>query len=100
MVHHGFISKEVRCAIKQNIDYAKQHHTPHCLLPAKVMYPANSTKRFSWLTHLTLIVIVEECSNIISNNNDGYFYVLFLQRAYSPFMNKNSVNMKLRKLTD
>ena len=25
-----------------NIDYAKQHHTPHCWLPAKVIYPANS----------------------------------------------------------
>ena len=28
----------------KNNDYAKQHRTPHCWLPAKVMYPANSTK--------------------------------------------------------
>ena len=36
----------------KDIDYAKQHHTPHCWLPAQVMYPANSAKRFSWLTRL------------------------------------------------
>ena len=30
---------------------------PHCWLPAKVMHPANSTKRFSWLTHSTSIFI-------------------------------------------
>ena len=35
---------------KENIDYAKQHHTPHCWLPAKVMYSSNSAKSFSWLT--------------------------------------------------
>ena len=63
-VHHGFRSQEARRARKQNIDYAKQHHTPHCWLPAKVMYPANSTNRFSWLTRSTAIFIVEECSNI------------------------------------
>ena len=44
----------------ENINYAKQHHTPHCWLPAKVMYPAISTKRFSWLTRSTAIFIVEE----------------------------------------
>ena len=48
----------------KNIDYAKQHHTPHCWLVAKVMYPANSTKRFSWLTRSTPIFIVEERSDI------------------------------------
>ena len=37
----------------KDIDYAKQHHIPHCWLPAKVMYPANSTKRFSLLTRST-----------------------------------------------
>ena len=30
---------------EKNIDYAKQHHTPHCWFPANVMDPANSTKR-------------------------------------------------------
>ena len=29
----------------KNIDYARQHHIPHCWLPAKVLYTANSTKR-------------------------------------------------------
>ena len=41
----------------KDIDYAKQHHTPHCWLPAKVMYPANSTKRFSWLTRSSSILL-------------------------------------------
>ena len=43
MVHDGFRSKEARRVRKQIIDYAKQHHTPQCWLPATVMYPANST---------------------------------------------------------
>ena len=64
VVHHGLRSKKVRRARKLNIDYAKQHHTPHCCMPTKVMYPANSTKRFSWLTRSTSILIVEERSNI------------------------------------
>ena len=46
MVHHGLRSKEVRCARKQNNDYAKQHHTPHCWLPTKVIYPANTSPIF------------------------------------------------------
>ena len=66
MMHHGFRSKEVRHTRKQNIDCTKQHHTPHCWLPVKVMCPANSTKRFSWLTRSTPIFIVEEHSNIYS----------------------------------
>ena len=37
----------------------KQHHTPHCWLPAKVMYPANSTKCFSWLNRSTSILLME-----------------------------------------
>ena len=41
-----------------NIDFDKQHHTPHCWLPAKVMHPANSTKRFSWLTRSTSILLM------------------------------------------
>ena len=43
----------------KNINYAKQHHTPHCWLPAKVMYPANSTLRFSWLTRSTSILLMK-----------------------------------------
>ena len=64
-VHHGFRSKEVRRARKQNIDCAKEHHTPHHWLPAKVTYPANSSNRLSWLTRSTPIFIVEEHSNIL-----------------------------------
>ena len=48
----------------EKINYAKQHHTPHCWLPAKVMYPAISTIRFSWLTRSTPILIVEKLANI------------------------------------
>ena len=59
MVHHGFRSKEVKHARKQNIHYTKQHHTPYCWLPAKVLYPTNSTKHFFWLTRSTAIFIVE-----------------------------------------
>ena len=55
MVHHGFRSKEVKHAGGQNIDYTKQHHTPHCWLPTMVMHPVISTNRFSWLTHSTSI---------------------------------------------
>ena len=49
MVHHCFRSKKARRARKQNIDYAKLHLS-HCWLPAKVMYPGNSTMHFSSLT--------------------------------------------------
>ena len=54
MMHHGLGMQE-----SKNIDYAKQHHTPHCWLPAKVMHPANSTKRFSWLTRSTSILLMK-----------------------------------------
>ena len=64
MVHHGFRSNEARCAGKQNIYYTKQHHTPHCWLPAKVIHPANSSKRFSWSTHSTPIFIVVTRTNM------------------------------------
>ena len=67
MVHHGLRNKKTRRAIKQNIYYVKQHHTPHCLLPAKVIYPVNSTKYFSWLTRSTSIFVVGERLDIYQN---------------------------------
>ena len=76
MVHRGFISKEVRCARKRYIVCAKQHHTPHCWLPAKVMYLTSSTERFFLLTCSTQIFIVREHSNtstiIFSLENNGF----------------------------
>ena len=73
MVHHGFRSKDLRHARKQSIYYAKQNHTSHCWLPAKVMYPTNSTKLLFWLTRSTPIFIAEQCSNIhIYNNYNEY----------------------------
>ena len=54
----------------KNIDYAKQHYTPHWWLPAKVMYPANSTKRFSSLTRSTSILLMKNVQIYI------YIYVL------------------------
>ena len=65
MMLHCFRNKKARRAINQDIDYPKQCHIPHCWLSAKVMYPANSTKSFSWLTRSTPIFIVEEHSSII-----------------------------------
>ena len=58
MVHHGFRREEERRVGKQNIDYAKQHHTPQSWLSANVMYPANLTKRFSGLTRSTPILLL------------------------------------------
>ena len=43
----------------KNNNYAKQHHTPHCWFPDKVMYPSNSTKCFSWLAHSTSILLMK-----------------------------------------
>ena len=43
----------------KNIDYAKQHHTHHLCLLAKVMYQAKSTKRFSWLTRSASILLLK-----------------------------------------
>ena len=33
--------------------------------------------------------------HMYSNDDNGYFYVLFLQRAHSPFIYINSVNIEL-----
>ena len=41
----GFRSKDARRARNRNIDYSKQHCTPHCWSPARFMDPTNSTKR-------------------------------------------------------
>ena len=65
---------EVRRARKQIIDYVKQHHTPHCWLAAKVMYPVNSTRRLFWLALSAPICIVDKCSNIL-------FYILTLEHT-------------------
>ena len=60
----------------KNIHYAKQHHSPHCWLPAKVMYPANSTKRFSWLTHSTSILLMKNVQIYIYRERVPENYVL------------------------
>ena len=67
MVHHGVRSQQASSARKESIDYAKQHHTPHCWLPAKLMYPSNSTKRFYWLTRST--------ANLLLENVQIYIYI-------------------------
>ena len=51
-------SKEVTCARKQNIDNATWHSSQ--LVAAKLMYPAKSANRFSWLNRPTSIFVVEE----------------------------------------
>ena len=60
MVLHGFRSKDVKLARRQN---TITPNTPNCWLPTKVMYPANANKGFSWLTRSTPIFVVEERSN-------------------------------------
>ena len=93
MMHHGFRSvlyssiachkpfgfnlrerKKERRGVQEsnNIDYAKQHHTPHCWLPAKVMYPVKSTKCFSWLTRSTSILLMMN----VQIYTDGIFFLL------------------------
>ena len=61
MVHHGFRSKEARRVRKQNIVYPKNiTHLTVCWLPAKMIYPANSTRCFTWLSRSTPFFIVDE----------------------------------------
>ena len=64
MACYDFRCKKMGCATKQNINYANQPHTPHGWLPTKELYPANSTKCFSWFIFSTVIFIVKESSNI------------------------------------
>ena len=47
----------------------------HCWLPAKVMYPANSTKRFSGLTRSTSILLMNNVQIYIPmcNFHDAVF---------------------------
>ena len=62
----------------KNIDYSKQHHTPHCWLPAKVMYPANSTNRFYWLTRSTSILLMKNVQVYICYIYYIYIYILHI----------------------
>ena len=64
----------------KNTDYAKQHHTPHCWLHAKVIYPANSTKRFSWLTRSASILLMKNVQ-------------IYIHKIYKP--NMKHANMQL-----
>ena len=71
------VSEVMRRGVQESndIDYAKQHHTPHCWLPVKVMYPANSTKRFSWLTHSTSILLMKNVQIYIQSKVQSVVYV-------------------------
>ena len=64
VMHHGNRSKKARRERKQN----PKHLTPHSWLPAKVIYLANSTMSFSWLTLSTQVYIVEGRWNIYTVN--------------------------------
>ena len=46
------------CSTKSARDRSHKCST-HCWLPTKVMYPANSTKHFYWLTHSTSILLMK-----------------------------------------
>ena len=79
MVHQDFTSKEVRRVKRLNIDNTKQHHTPHRWLPAKVMYPANSTNRFSWLTCSTRIFFLGGTLSYIYISNITHYQAVLLK---------------------
>ena len=78
------VSGEKRRGVQEskNIDYAKQHHTPHCWLPAKVKYPANSTKRFSWLTRSTSILLLKNVQIYIVSIAFVYILKEFIYLSY------------------
>ena len=60
MTGHSYINYMVVLLFPQNIiPIVRSIGATHCWLPAKVMYPANSTKRFSWLTLSTSILLVK-----------------------------------------
>ena len=76
IVHHGFGNRDVRRARKQNIDYSRQRHTPHCWFLVKVVYPTKEANCFSSLTRSTPIFIVEEHSHT-------HTYIYHIERAIS-----------------
>ena len=42
----------------------------------------------TFLSGHNLLIDFNICKCVINNNNNGYFLVLFLQRAHSPFIQK------------
>ena len=66
----------------KNIDYAKQHHTSHCRLPAKVMYPANSTKFFSCLNRSTSTLLMKNVQ-VYETWNYGMPYYMHCYMFYA-----------------
>ena len=66
---------------RKNIVFAKQHHTPHCWLPAKVMYPAISTKRFSWMTRSTSILLMKNVQTYMPKINDFEDWIEHFENA-------------------
>ena len=57
MTHHGLRCKEARQARKK-INYVKQHHTLHCWLPAKVMYPQSQPiVSLGWIAQWQIFIV-------------------------------------------
>ena len=78
MWHYGIRSKEGKHAREQNIDCFKQHRTPQCWLLTMVTYPANTTKRFSWLTRPAPIFL-------LLKNIEIYSYIAMLTPVRCPW---------------
>ena len=81
----------------KDIDYAKQHHTPHCWLPAKVMYAANSTKRLSWLTCSTPILLMKHVHIYCSGHSTE---IALLKVVDDLFLSLSKDNISVQALLD
>ena len=85
MMPQVFGNKEAKRAGKHNIDYAK-HHTLHRWLPAKVMYPANSTNSFSWLIRSTSIIVAGNVQIYIQGLTQAYNFIFLLPDFTTDFI--------------
>ena len=77
-MHYGYRSNEARRARKH--EYRLRQTTSHCRLPAMVMYPANSTKRFSRFTRSTSILLMKDVQIYIYIRSDISITCVFFQQ--------------------
>ena len=78
IMHHGFKSKEACVHESKNIDCAKQHHTPHCWLSAKVMYLGKLIQAFLLVDSFSFNIVVEERSYIYIYMEDCHILIVAL----------------------
>ena len=70
-----------------------------CNLESRIASAMGNVREPTWLIQRISLAVVKGNAISINNNNNGYFKVLFLRRAHSPFINKinNGVNIQLGK---